>query len=98
MVGRSDELGGSDAIQGSRGARVQLMSRLLLVVSKATPTRVDYFKYLYGSETVEVILDRRLNQRRRRHALPINEQRRAARRRRDITEELQTFGWALVRR
>jgi hypothetical protein len=98
VVGRSDEFGRSDAIHGSRGARVQLMSRLLLVVSKATPARVGYFKYLYGSETVEVILDRRLNQRRRRDALPINERRRVARRRRDITEELQTFGWALVRR
>jgi hypothetical protein len=74
------------------------MSRLLLVVAPTAPARLAYFKYLYGSETVEVILDRRVSQRRRRRELVIRERRQTSRRRRDITEEIQTFGWALVRR
>jgi hypothetical protein len=84
--------GGVQTTRSSRG-----LSRLLLIVSAEAPSRLAYLKHQYGSETVEVILDRRVNQRRRLHGEPARERRRAARRQRDIRDELQTFGWALVR-
>jgi len=78
------------------------MSQLLLIVSPTAPSRLAYLKHQYSSETVEVILDRRVSQRRRldarRGERTNDERRRAARRQRDISEELRTFGWALVRR
>jgi hypothetical protein len=76
----------------------RIMSRLLLIVAATAPARLLYFKHLYGSETVEVILDRRAGQRRRGRELVVRERRRSIRRRRDVAEEIKTFGWALVRR
>jgi hypothetical protein len=95
---RSDEFGRPGAIPGAYRTRERVTSRLLLVVASTAPARLAYFKHLYGSETVEVILDRRVSQRRRRHALVIRERRQTSRRRRDISEEIRNFGWALVRR
>jgi hypothetical protein len=77
----------------------RIIGRLLLIVAPTAPARLAYFKHLYGSETVEVILDRRADQQRRgRHQAVSRERRQTSRRRRDISEEIQTFGWALVRR
>ena len=72
--------------------------RLLVIVSRDAPGRYAYLKHLYGSETVEVIVDRRVRERRRRPQLAVNEQRWQSRRHRDVTEELSSFGWTLVRR
>lgn len=72
--------------------------RLLVIVSRDAPGRFAYLKHLYGSETVEVIVDRRVRERRRRHQLAVNERRWQSRRRRPVTEELDNFGWTLVRR
>jgi len=58
---------------------------------------LTYFESVYGNDTVEVIVDRRERQRRRRHELVANEWRRVERRRRDVTEDLRSFGWTLVR-
>src|SRR2546428_10836745 len=55
---------------------------------------------VFASETVDVILDRRAEERRR---FPLRERRAVERRRedrrqRDITKDLQTYGWAVGRR
>jgi len=87
------------------------MSRLLLIVSRGEPGRYTYLKHVYGSEAVEVIVDRRVGQRRQGQRSVAQrsaavERRRDGRRQRDLTEErrqrdlteeLQTLGWALVR-
>jgi len=72
-------------------------SRLLLIVAREAPARLTYFESVYGNDTVEVIVDRRVGQRRRRRELVANEWRRVERRRRDVTEDLQSVGWTLVR-
>jgi hypothetical protein len=57
-----------------------------------------YFKHAYSSATVEVIADRRAGQRRQRYAITTIERRSTDRRRQDVSEEMQTHGWTLVRR
>ena len=74
-----------------------MSSRLLLIVAREAPARLTYFESVYGNDTVEVIVDRRVGQRRRRRELVANEWRRVERRRRDVTEDLQSVGWTLVR-
>ena len=73
------------------------MANLLLIVSRTAPERYAYLKHILGSESVDVTLDRRVEQRRRRQTQVVVERRRAERRQRDITEDLQTLGWAVVR-
>jgi hypothetical protein len=82
---------------GHRGAVMDLTGRLLLIVARETPARLTYFQHSFGSDSVEVIVDRRVGQRRRRDVLVAKESRRHERRRRDVTEELQRVGWTLVR-
>jgi len=82
----------------SRGG--QSMARLLVIVSRNEPSRTTYLKHVFASETVDVILDRRAEERRR---FPLRERRAVERRRedrrqRDIAKDLQTYGWAVVRR
>ena len=74
------------------------MARLLLIVSAAEPARYTYLKHVFGSETADVILDRRVEERRQLVKRVVPERRRGDRRERDLTKDLQTFGWALVRR
>ena len=74
------------------------MNRLLLVVAQEEPRRYAYFSQTYGSETVEVIVDRRLTERRRSERPVSRDRRQASRRQRDLSVDLQTFGWALVNR
>jgi hypothetical protein len=76
------------------------VARLLVIVSRKEPSRTTYLKHVFASETVDVMLDRRAEERRR---FPLREQtaverRRGDRRQRDITKDLQTYGWAVVRR
>ena len=78
--------------------RRPVSGRLLVIVSRDAPGRFVYLKHLYASETVDVIVDRRVRERRRRPQLAVNERRWQSRRRRDVTEELGNFGWTLVRR
>ena len=73
------------------------MSRLLLVVVREEPGRYAYFKHTYSSDTVEVIIDRRMSERRRGESPVGLDRRQASRRRRDLSPDLQAFGWALVR-
>ena len=78
--------------------RRPVSGRLLVIVSRDAPGRFAYLKHLYASETVEVIVDRRVRERRRRPQLAVNERRWQSRRHRDVTEERGNFGWTLVRR
>jgi hypothetical protein len=70
---------------------------LLLIVSRTEPARYQYLKDVFASETVDVIPDRRVEERRRREGRTWAERRREDRRQLDTTVDLQTFGWALVR-
>lgn len=74
------------------------MEGLLFIVSAMAPWKHAYLKQGVGKNG-DVILDRRKEDRRRIHqgaARP--ERRKGGRRHRDITRELQEFGWAVVHR
>jgi hypothetical protein len=72
------------------------VGRLLLIVSRTEPARYTYLKHVFG-ETADVVFDRRVGERRQSLSGAEPERRREDRRERDITKDLQTFGWALVR-
>lgn len=73
--------------------------KLLIIVSRSQPTLYPYLNYVFGRETADVILDRREGERRRPwEPAATTERRRRDRRQRDITRDLETLGWALVRR
>ena len=81
------------------------MTRLLLIVSRAEAGRYAYFKHvfanrhLFADEVVDVMVDRRTAQRRARPALMALANRRRERRVRSlVAKDLQTFGWAVVRK
>jgi len=85
--------------KGPVAPRRQFVARLLLIVSRTEPSRFTYLKHVFGSESVDVIIDRRTEERRQRLERASSERRRHEnRRQRDITKDLQTYGWALVRR
>lgn len=73
------------------------MAHLLLVVSRTQPARHTYLSRVFGQESMDVILDRRVGERRRARCGAAAERRRRDRRERDTTGDLQTFGWTLVR-
>jgi len=73
------------------------VTRQLLIVSRSHQERYAYLQYVFDSESGEVVLDRRVGSRRSRQEPVTTERRRGERRERDVTEELQVFGWALVR-
>lgn len=75
------------------------MARYLFVLSYNDPARFDMVQErLAGKDDVEVVLDRRFRERRRRDSPAATEQRRVTRRRHDIEATLDNLGWALVRR
>jgi hypothetical protein len=74
------------------------MAHLLIVISRTQPAQYTYIKHIFGGGTGDVIFDRRVGERRQRRARPAAERRRRDRRQRDITKDLLTFGWALMRR
>lgn len=73
------------------------VTRQLLIVSRSERERYAYLQYVFDSEAGDVILDRRVQERRRRDEPVSAERRRGDRRQRDVTTDLQVFGWALVR-
>ena len=73
------------------------MTRQLLIVSSSQQERYAYLRYVFDSETGDVILDRRVRDRRCRQGPAPAERRLAERRQRDVTSDLRAFGWALVR-
>ena len=74
------------------------MADLLFIVSRAELKRFMYLKHVYSDENRDVVLDRRAGERRRSQRPPPTERRHVERRHRDITRDLQSSGWALVRR
>ena len=74
------------------------MASLLFIVSRESPGRYSYLKHVFAGESGDVIVDRRQGDRRERQGAATNERRRSDRRQRDVTPELQSSGWALVRR
>ena len=76
------------------------MERLLFIVSQERRELYDSLRVVLGQErSVEVILDRRVVKRRRRHeAPPAMERRRFGRRGLRIEDaEIETRGWTVVR-
>jgi hypothetical protein len=73
------------------------MTRQLLIVSRSQQERYAYLRYVFDGETGDVILDRRVQDRRGRQEPTPAERRRVERRQRDVRSDLQAFGWALVR-
>jgi len=74
------------------------MALLLFIVSRSEPSRFTYLKHVFANETVDVMLDRRVEDRRRRHERTAAERRHEDRRQWDITKDLRTYGWALAKR
>lgn len=74
------------------------MAILFLIVSRNEPSRFNYLRHVFAGDTVDVILDRRVAERRQRWEGVQAERRQEDRRQRDVTKDLQTYGWALVRR
>jgi hypothetical protein len=78
---------------------IAVMAGLLLIVSTTEPGRYVYLKYGVARKNSDVILDRRKEDRRRIHqAASTPERRYGDRRHRDITRELEAFGWAVAHR
>src|SRR5438093_2794793 len=76
----------------------QHVARLLLIVSRTEPSRFTYLKHVFGTETVDVLLDRRMEERRQSLERVGSDRRRLTeRRQRDLTKDLQTYASALVR-
>ena len=74
------------------------MADLVFIVSRTEPKQYLYLKHVFADETRDVVLDRRSVDRRRTLRPPPIERRHIDRRHRNITRELQSSGWALVRR
>jgi hypothetical protein len=73
------------------------VAQFLFIVSRAAPAQAGYLQHAFA-ETADVIVDRRVAQRRQRRALMAVDRRQRDRRMRDVTPELRQFGWAVVRR
>jgi len=76
------------------------MAGLLFIVSPTETGAYAYLKYALARDSGEVIFDRRKADRRRSPQGAVARECRQSgdRRRRDITTQLETFGWALVHR
>jgi hypothetical protein len=75
------------------------VERLLFIVSQSRRELYESLRVVLGQERgVEVILDRRVEKRRRRDVSPAMERRRYGRRSRPLEDsEIQTRGWTVVR-
>ena len=57
------------------------------------PARSTDLTQVFGGESVDVIFDRRVVERRQPRERVVVERRRGDRRQRDVTQDLQTYGW-----
>jgi serine/threonine-protein kinase RsbT len=76
----------------------QTTDRVLVIVEREDLARYASLKRVFASESVDVILDRRRGERREHLTPPPVDRRGGDRRVRSIAQDLQTLGWALVRR
>ena len=76
------------------------MAQFLFIVSRTEPKAYTYVRHVFAGERrdVTVILDRRGRERRRSQGSPPTERRHIERRQLDVTSELESPGWAAVRR
>ena len=74
------------------------MADLVFIVSRTDPKQYQYLKHEFADESMDVVLDRRAGERRRRLRPLPTERRHMDRRHRDVTWVLQSSGWAVVRR
>ena len=91
--------GNTSKLLPRRGAEDVSVAKHRLIVARHRRELFEELTRAYaGHETVEVLLDRRTGERRRRNAdTPVLERRRGDRRRRSaLDEQLRTIGWALV--
>ncbi|HKZ08430.1 MAG TPA: hypothetical protein VJU81_23390 [Methylomirabilota bacterium] len=81
-----------------RSAEELAIAKHLLVVARHRRELYEEIKRAFaGHESVQVILDRRVNQRREKKGQPMLDRRRTERRSRSvIDEQLRTIGWSLV--
>jgi hypothetical protein len=74
------------------------MADLVFIVSRTDPKQYQYLKREFADESRDVVvLDRRAGERRRSQRPLPTERRHMDRRHRDVTWELQSSGWAVVR-
>src|SRR2546428_11474145 len=76
----------------------QFVARLLIIVSRTNPAQHTYLKHVFGSQTEDVILDRRVGKRRQRLAPVAAGKPRNVRRPAHISQELQLSRWDPPRR
>jgi hypothetical protein len=74
-----------------------VMAALLFIVARTELRTYTYLKHVFADDGRNVILDRRVSDRRRSQKPQPIEQRYLERRQRDVAPELQTSGWAVVR-
>jgi len=74
------------------------MADLVFIVSRTEPKHYLYLKHEFANESSDVVLDRRAGKRRRSQRPLPTERRHMQRRHRDVTWELESSGWAVVRR
>jgi PAS domain S-box-containing protein len=70
----------------------------LVIVARGGPARYESLHSMFAGPTTDVIVDRRMGERRRSAADATGGRRRNSRRQRDISPDLRTRGWALVMR
>ena len=77
-----------------------MVNRMLIIVSREQTAQHAYMKHSFEKEAIDVIFDRRAGERHQLVAMDRarSERRGRDRRQRDITKDLQGFGWAIVRR
>lgn len=74
------------------------MSRVLFIVSRAEPKLHRYVASAFaGVSEVEIVLDRRQGERRRRNDPALLDRRLSDRRLYDVTRTLQQLGWVVVK-
>jgi hypothetical protein len=90
--------GNGRKVASRRAAEDAAVTKHLLIVAQHRRELYDQIKRAFaGHETVQVVLDRRLSERRRREEPSLSDRRRADRRARSgIDEQLRTIGWSLV--
>jgi hypothetical protein len=74
------------------------MAELIFVVSRTARQTYLHLKHTFADESRLVVLDRRTGERRRSQRPLSAERRHSDRRHQDVRAELQSSGWAVVRR
>jgi hypothetical protein len=80
-----------------RSSGIGNMDRVICLVAQNRLDLVGQLKQIFGPEGVEIVIDRRRPQRRRKYATPCDQERRQTDRRiRSIHSELHSLGFALI--